>query len=331
MRRDNAYIQMHSYLNNLMRPRALRSKTIVLISIVAMVAIFAVDVADGPQIWSQVLYVFPLCAIALSCEGFTLVLFGLLLALVFQLLTFLAYQMSAPSVVANSIVALAADAMIVGLARVARLRFASIETAAITDLLTGLRNRRGFESVAEREITRQKRYGGVFSLVTLDLDRFKSLNDSKGHDVGDQALRLLGAILRKNIRQSDSIARLGGDEFAIVMPNTEEADCAALCRQLSEAIASQMGAAGFAITASIGYTTCETPPNSVATALQEADEAMYAAKGMSSGLASHSRIAACQIAQPRTGAEIPVIDSDPEDAFVVQQRPSPAISSRARA
>jgi diguanylate cyclase (GGDEF)-like protein len=259
-------------------------KAIFFASIVAMVAIFGVDFADGAQVWSHVLYVFPVCAIAISCEGITWVAYGVLLSVVFQLLTFLAYASPPLSIVANSIIALVTNVMAVGITRVARSRFARIETLASTDVLTGLYNRRGFEWVAEKEITRQKRYGGVFSLVLLDLDRFKSLNDSKGHDAGDRALGRLADILRETLRQSDSIARIGGDEFVIVLPNTQETDCGELCRQLAATIASRMDAAGFAITASIGCVTFEQPAESVAAALQKVDDAMYAAKAKSRSL-----------------------------------------------
>ena len=261
-----------------MTPHVAPPGLVLVTSILAIVAIFGIDLADGSSIWTHVLYVFPICAIALSCERFTWVVVGFLLSAVFQLLTLLTYDISVLAVVANSVIALVANGMTVGLARVARSRLAKLKTLATTDVLTGLHNRLGFQSVAEKEINRQKRYGGVFSLAVLDLDRFKALNDSKGHAGGDLALRRLSDILRASLRRSDSIARLGGDEFVIVMPNTQETDCAALCQQLSASIAGQMEAAGFPITASIGYATFERPADSVEAALQKADDAMYAAK-----------------------------------------------------
>lgn len=264
-----------------MTPYVAPSGLVLVISILAMAAIFGIDLADGSSIWSHVLYVFPVCAIALSRERLTWVVLGLLLSAVLQLLTLLAYDISVRAVVANSVILLVANVMTVGLARVARSRFAKLRTLATTDVLTGLHNRLGFQSVAEKEITRQKRYGGVFSLAVLDLDRFKELNDTKGHAGGDLALRRLSDILRESLRQSDSIARLGGDEFVIVMPNTQEADCAGLCQQLSATIAGQMASAGFPITASIGHATFERSVASVEAALKKADDAMYAAKAES--------------------------------------------------
>jgi hypothetical protein len=96
-------IGMRPYLHNLVIPGVVPSEAILLISIIAVVAIFGLDMADGREIWCQVLYLFPVCAIALLCERFMWVVLAVLLAVVFQQLTFRAYQISAPSVVANSI------------------------------------------------------------------------------------------------------------------------------------------------------------------------------------------------------------------------------------
>src|SRR6202012_1887948 len=102
----------------------------------------------------------------------------------------------------------------------ARSKIDIMEALTVTDELTRLHNRRGLETVIRREIARQKRYGGVFSLAIIDLDRFKELNDFQGHAAGDRALELIGRVLSKSTRQSDSVGRLGGDEFVIVMPDT---------------------------------------------------------------------------------------------------------------
>jgi diguanylate cyclase (GGDEF)-like protein len=112
----------------------------------------------------------------------------------------------------------------------------------------------------------------------LDLDRFKELNDSRGHNSGDRALSLLGDVLRTHTRRADALGRLGGDEFVILMPSTSETDCATMCEALSATIAERMAESGFAVTASIGHVTFKDPPESLALALRRADQAMYAAK-----------------------------------------------------
>jgi diguanylate cyclase (GGDEF)-like protein len=274
------------YLEEILSPSSAPSHTGVLVGILGIVLIFAIDLADGSRIWTHALYVFPVCGIAFCCKRFGWAVIAVVLSMVFQLLTLLTYDMSTVSVVANLFIALAANAMTVGLARAARAHFARVATLATTDALTGIHNRRGFVALVDQELARQKRYGGVFALVILDLDRFKALNDAKGHAAGDQALCLLAEILRENTRSSDSLGRLGGDEFAILMPNAQATDCAPLCQQLSSAIADRMVSAGFDISASIGYATCESSSESTDAVLHRADQAMYAAKATRSKVMS---------------------------------------------
>jgi diguanylate cyclase (GGDEF)-like protein len=246
--------------------------------ILLMVSIFALDLADGAKVWLHVLYVFPIAAIAYYCERALPVGIIVGISLALQLLTLVAYEIPAPAILFNTVVALTSAVMIVAFARSARVSIVRSEAMAITDALTQLHNRRGFESTLTVEIARQRRHGGALSLAVLDLDRFKELNDRRGHEAGDQALRLLGDVLRNGTRPCDSTARIGGDEFVIVMPKTPQADCALLCCNLSTAIIERMASAGFAITASIGFATFEKAPDSIWAALQRADQAMYGVK-----------------------------------------------------
>jgi len=98
-----------------------------------------------------------------------------------------------------------------------------LELVATTDILTGLKNRRGFEEHFSRELDKTRRgksVGGV--LVVIDLDSFKAINDTYGHQVGDDCLKLVAATLQKEIRIMDSASRLGGDEFVILMTDTNQ-------------------------------------------------------------------------------------------------------------
>jgi diguanylate cyclase (GGDEF)-like protein len=266
-------------------PGRLGERFVFIVSIVLICALYWFDIEAPVDIHVRILYVFPLTAIALHSARMRKVLFGLALVVFCEIASLLSNHLSPTAVFIDGLITIAGLSLVVVLARAARKHYLETLVLATSDPLTKLHNRRSFESIGEMELARQQRYGGIFSLAVIDLDGFKKLNDSRGHHVGDLALKLLADILRENTRQSDSIARLGGDEFAILMPVTRNSDCTELCQQLSGTIASRMVDAGFPITASIGHTTFERAPESMLEALQEADKAMYAAKASGKGRA----------------------------------------------
>ncbi len=155
---------------------------------------------------------------------------------------------------------------------------------ATIDPLTGLPNRRGFFERAEIEINRARRYDRKMSLVMLDADHFKRINDAYGHAGGDEALRLLAETLAGTLRASDLAGRLGGEEFAVLLPET---DCAG-ARQLAQRVRMNIAAAPLmiggvqvALTVSMGVAAVPMdglPEAAIEQALREADEAMYRAK-----------------------------------------------------
>ncbi len=98
--------------------------------------------------------------------------------------------------------------------------YAGVEKIGLTDELTGLSNRRMFNYLIERELNRGRRYGRPLSLVMIDIDFFKKINDTWGHSVGDLVLRELGALMRANFRRMDVPVRYGGEEFAVILPET---------------------------------------------------------------------------------------------------------------
>lgn len=97
-----------------------------------------------------------------------------------------------------------------------------LRTLVYQDQLTGLGNRRVFDDVLDREVQRTKRHKTGFSLILIDLDKFKTINDTYGHKTGDEVLVAFGKMLTQSIRRGDSAVRLGGDEFALVLPNSSE-------------------------------------------------------------------------------------------------------------
>ncbi|HEY7076030.1 MAG TPA: GGDEF domain-containing protein [Solirubrobacteraceae bacterium] len=113
---------------------------------------------------------------------------------------------------------------------------ASLRDAALTDHLTGLCNRRAFEAAAGRELARSHRGGGPVSLVMMDIDAFKAVNDRLGHAAGDDLLVDVARVLCEQVRAVDVAARLGGDEFAVLLPGTDHGDAKAVAARIADAV-----------------------------------------------------------------------------------------------
>lgn len=108
-----------------------------------------------------------------------------------------------------------------------------LESMAITDELTGLINRRGFESTLQRNLSSAARHGETGVLAYLDLDGFKKINDELGHAIGDEVIRAVGRFLNRNTRSTDYAARIGGDEFAVLMVRADHAKARERARELN--------------------------------------------------------------------------------------------------
>ena len=148
---------------------------------------------------------------------------------------------------------------------------------AYTDFLTGLRNRRYLELDLERELFRVARYGRPLSLIILDLDGFKAVNDTHGHEVGDRVLKALARCLEEHLRQSDRAVRLGGEEFAVLLPETGLPQALRLAERLRRAVAALKVPPVEGLSASFGVAQAG-PTDSPLSLLRRADEALYRAK-----------------------------------------------------
>ena len=150
------------------------------------------------------------------------------------------------------------------------------------DSLTGLANRRVFGDELGRQLARERRYGGGSSLLIVDVDNFKGINDSRGHAVGDLVLQSVAYALRERVRETDLVARLGGDEFAVLLPDTSRDGAESLAADVVQALRELRvdSGGGVAITVSVGLAcTDELPANrNEDTVLAAADLAMYRAK-----------------------------------------------------
>lgn len=265
-------------LFRLAAPGNLPERAVFVVSIAAMGVVFVANLLADPGLRVYVLYVLPLLAIGMHSEQHALYFIGAVVVLTLEAITFVYHDVALDTLIGNLLLEALVVALCLSVADTARKNYLMVLNLARTDDLTGLLNRRAFVRTAELEIERQARYGGEFSIMMLDLDGFKELNDTRGHTVGDLALRHLAEAIRNGIRRADSVARIGGDEFVVLMPNTPKAACASICQQLQSAVAAGMKGSGYTVTASIGSVTFEEPPESVDAALKAADGAMYRAK-----------------------------------------------------
>jgi diguanylate cyclase (GGDEF)-like protein len=149
---------------------------------------------------------------------------------------------------------------------------------ASVDNLTGAYNPRFFYELVQMEINHFKRYIEPFSLVYIDLDNFKSVNDQFGHPAGDQALKKVVICCRKYLRKTDVIARLGGDEFALLLPDTNEKSSRILLSKLQTELLEEMDQSNWSITFSMGVLICYAVPDTPKELVSIADELMYSVK-----------------------------------------------------
>lgn len=148
---------------------------------------------------------------------------------------------------------------------------------AHTDELTGAANRRRFISALEAEISRSKRYSKSFSVISFDVDHFKTINDTYGHDMGDEVLKNIYQIINTQIRNTDLLARTGGEEFAILLINSDISEAKKIAEKCRLSLINSHPLMFGVVTASFGVVQFDIN-QSVATLLKKADSALYRAK-----------------------------------------------------
>jgi diguanylate cyclase (GGDEF)-like protein len=160
--------------------------------------------------------------------------------------------------------------------------YAQVQEQARTDALTGLNNRGEFQRQLKEEVERSRRYNRSFSLLMLDIDHFKTVNDRYGHQAGDEVLRALAARLREQNRPVDHAARYGGEEFVVILPETTNEGALALAERLRTAVADTAvpvtDGRTIPVTISIGVATFPADAGSETALIAAADSALYAAK-----------------------------------------------------
>jgi diguanylate cyclase (GGDEF)-like protein len=155
--------------------------------------------------------------------------------------------------------------------------FEEIQRLAVTDALTGLYNRHKLQDSLETEVERAKRYSRPLSIIMIDMDKLKALNDTFGHAAGDVALKLVAKSIQRSIRKVDLGTRFGGDEFIVLLPEADREEAAAVAKRIREAILGVEFESG-KLSVSMGVVQWHSGFDTSKDFVHAADEAMYLAK-----------------------------------------------------
>jgi len=158
--------------------------------------------------------------------------------------------------------------------------FEKIQHQATTDGLTGLVNHKTFYEILEKELWRSRRYGGQISLIMVDIDNLKKINDEYGHRIGDKVIKEISKRIKECIRQIDTAARYGGDEFAVILLNTSLIDASVVAKRMVDAVAKTPTAWNkeqipLSISVGLGQYNAQASPEDITS---RSDQALYAAK-----------------------------------------------------
>ncbi|KGP64338.1 hypothetical protein EP47_00385 [Legionella norrlandica] len=162
------------------------------------------------------------------------------------------------------------------------LAFENLEYFSTHDSMTNLHNRRYFNNILDYEISRSERHHHVFSVLLIDMDNFKQINDSYGHPCGDQVLVKIASVLHANVRKGDMVSRIGGDEFGILLPETDPVGAEKVAWALKTSVSNtqfeDLQGGHFYTTVSIGIVNFPKDAHNIIDLLSGVDIALYSAK-----------------------------------------------------
>jgi diguanylate cyclase (GGDEF)-like protein len=165
-----------------------------------------------------------------------------------------------------------------------------MKVMSLTDFSTGAANTRAFMSMLENEIERAARYGHPVTMMFMDMDNFKEVNDSFGHSAGNELLRLTVMTIKENVRSTDVVARMGGDEFAVLMPETDFESAKMAVEKIHSHLMGLSDKLRRGTTFSIGMVTYSKAPSSSDEVVKAADGLMYEVKNSGKNAVKYKRV-----------------------------------------
>ena len=251
-----------------------------ILNILLVIFVGFFDLATGPEISFSLFYLVPIALASWFIGRKWGIIISLLSAGIWFWAEFLTYPSYSNEIIRFWNTGIRLGFFLVVTSLIARLKIALLieQELAKIDGLTGVANSRHFHSLVEDELLRSRRFHRAISIVYIDLDNFKFINDHYGHDIGDQVIQLAALTMCRTIRNIDRIGRLGGDEFAIILPETNQENAGKAVTRIQQNLLSAMKNHQWPVTTSIGVITSEENECSVNQLLKDADNLMYLAK-----------------------------------------------------
>jgi len=249
---------------------------VLLICTLLVIGLGIIDYATGPDLSLFIFYLIPVFIATWFTGRWAGVVFSVLSALAWSL----ADRFSATIIIPfwNLSVEVVFFLIVTNFLSLLKTSLEHEKYLARTDHLTGAVNRRHFMELATLEIERARRYGRPLTLSYVDLDNFKVINDTLGHNMGDTLLKLVVKTMRDHIRTTDIIARLGGDEFVILFPETGLPTAETVADKIQQKLLDAMASHSWPVTFSFGVVCFNTPPGSIDQMITFADKVMYEVK-----------------------------------------------------
>jgi diguanylate cyclase (GGDEF)-like protein len=271
---DSFFGLIVEYLSNL--PKSL----LISVGFVTVLLVGILNHIAGPQLSVTIFYLIPIVLVTWFTERWIGFIFSILSALTWLIadLTSGATYFNLDIAYCNGVSRLSSFFILTFVLSALKNTLNQEKEFSRIDFLTGTRNRRYFIELIHMEINRARRYDRPFTVVCIDLDNFKTVNDCFGHSTGDMILRSVARTIQENIRVTDTVARLGGDEFAILLPETGRNVAETILHKVRNINLDIMRRHGWPVTLSIGVVTFTSPPSTVDETLRISDQLMYTAK-----------------------------------------------------